>query len=210
LTIVLNYVKIDLNLRLDWYVAFGGPIMKVFLILFMATFLSSFAARAATYEWVDDKGVVNFTDNPDKIPAKYRKKVKKRPYGTYEKPTMAPSGKIQEQPQPVTGTESELGGQNRRKLFSGHDETWWRSRFAGVRNELKEIQDGLPRKKEELIALRRKMTIYKTGHDRKAYYEKLAEIEKDEARIKDLNEQLDALDGEASKVGVPFEWRQQM
>lgn len=180
--------------------------MKVFLILFIATFLFSFTARATTYEWVDDKGIVNFTDDPDKIPAKYLKKVKKLPSITIEKSTGVPSEKIQENPPSVPVAEP--AGQKKEKLISGYDETWWRSRFAGLRNELKVVQDGLPGKKEELIALRRKMTIYKAGHDRKAYYDKLAEIEKDEARIKDLNEQLNVLDAEASKAGVPFEWRQ--
>lgn len=205
MTNVLNYVKIGLHFRLDRFVAFGGPIMKVFLILFMATFLFSFTVHATTYKWVDDKGVVNFTDDPDKIPAKYLKRVKKLPSINAGGSPNVPAEKLQEKTQTAPGAEPVV--QNKEKLFGGHDETWWRSSYSGLHSELKEVQDALPGKKDELVALRRKMTIYQAGRDRKAYYDKLAEIEKDEARIKELDEQLNALDAEASKAGVPFEWR---
>ena len=94
------------------------------------------------------------------------------------------------------------------KLYGGHEQIWWRSRFSDIRNELKAVQEGLLGKKEELVGLRRQMTIYNYGRDRKAYYDKLAEIEKDETREKELNEQLNSLDLEASKAGIPAEWRQ--
>jgi hypothetical protein len=205
LTNVLNCVKIGLHFRQDRFVAFGRPIMKTFLILFIATILFSFTVYATTYKWVDDKGVVNYTDDPDKIPAKYLKRVKKLPSTNAEGSPNVPAEKVREKTQTAPGAEPVV--QNKEKLFGGHDENWWHSSFSGLHNELKEIEDALPGKKDELVALRRKMTIYQAGRDRKAYYDKLAEIEKDESRIKELNEQLNALDAEASKAGVPFEWR---
>jgi hypothetical protein len=179
--------------------------MKIFLTLFTATFLFSFTAQATTYKWVDDKGVVNFTDDPDKIPAKYLKRAKKLPSISAGESPNVPAEKVQENPRAVPSAEPVL--HNRENLFGGHDETWWRSSFSSLHNELKEVQGALSGKKDELVALRRKMTIYQAGRDRKAYYDKLADIEKDESRIKELNEQLNALDAEASKAGVPFEWR---
>ncbi len=180
--------------------------MKCVALLFMMTFIFSLTAGAAMYEWTDNKGVVNFTDNPDKIPAKYLKKVRKRPSIAADEAGSTPEGKTQEKAQPASGQAPIK--QNIEKLFGGHDQSWWRSRFSGIRNELKAVQDGLTFKKEELISLRRKMTIYNYARDRKAYYDKLAEIENDEARENELNEQLKALDIEASKAGVPSEWRQ--
>ncbi len=53
--------------------------MKSLLYSILIFFLFSIPAGAELYEWKDDNGVVNFTDNPDKIPAKYLKRVRKRP-----------------------------------------------------------------------------------------------------------------------------------
>jgi hypothetical protein len=180
--------------------------MKWVVLLFMGTFIFSLTASAAMYEWTDNKGVVNFTDNPDKIPAKYLKKVKKRSSIIVDVTGSSPVEKTQEKAPPASAQEPVT--QNIEKLYGGHDQSWWRSRFSGIRNELKAVQDGLPGKKENLIGLRRKMTIYNYAHDRKAYYDKMAEIKNDEAREKELNEQLNSLDAEASKAGVPSEWRQ--
>jgi len=174
--------------------------------LFILTFIFSLTAGAAMYEWTDNKGVVNFTDNPDKIPAKYLKKVKKRPSITGDQTGSSPAEKTQEKAPAASGQEPDT--QKIEKLYGGHEQIWWRSRFSDIRNELKAVQEGLLGKKEELVGLRRQMTIYNYGRDRKAYYDKLAEIEKDETREKELNEQLNSLDIEASKAGVPAEWRQ--
>ena len=46
--------------------------MRYVLLLLILSF--SLPASAEIYKWVDDKGVINFTDNRDAIPAKYRKK----------------------------------------------------------------------------------------------------------------------------------------
>jgi hypothetical protein len=54
--------------------------MKKRIALFMAVcFLFAGDVRADdVFKWVDDKGSVHFTDNPDKIPKKYRKKTQHR------------------------------------------------------------------------------------------------------------------------------------
>lgn len=178
--------------------------MKFFSALFVLLFLVSFSAFAEMYEWVDNKGVVNFTDNPDNIPAKYRKKVKKRPSINFEEDKAEPAGSEKTQPSPKAVS---APAKAKAKLVGGHDEEWWHSRYSSLRKEMKEINDSLPGKREELVTLRRKMTIYQGARDRKAYYDKMAEIENDESRLKELGGQLDSLDFDASKVGVPLDWR---
>jgi hypothetical protein len=178
--------------------------MKYALFLILTVFLFSINAQAALYQWKDDRGVINFTDNPDSIPAKYRKRVKKRPSINIEDAESAGQQEEGESPQvaePAPTYENQA-------LYGGHNEDWWRSRFNSQRDELKRIQDGLPAKKEELDAARRKMAIYAYPRYRKAYYDLLADIEKDNARIKELNNQLESLDNEASRAGVPMDWRQ--
>jgi hypothetical protein len=179
--------------------------MRYTPFLMMALFLFSVNVQAALYEWKDDRGVVNFTDNPANIPTKYRNRVKKRPSINVENVETSSDQGAGESSQAVEPTPSTSESQ---ASFGGHNEDWWRSRFSSIRDELKATQDGLPAKQEQLEAARRKMTIYSFPRYRKAYYDLLADIEKDNAKIKDLNSQLETLDNEASKAGVPFNWRQ--
>ncbi len=179
--------------------------MKFFTCLSMMFLLISIMAHAAMYEWKDEKGVVNFTDNPEKIPAKYKKRVKKRPsigIDSTESAT-APAPEIkQKTPDAVTTPMKE-----KELTYGGHNEEWWRSSFVRIREELKNMQDRLPEKKQDLEIARRKMTIYQYPKYRQAYYDLKSEIEKDGARIEELNNQLQTLDNDASKAAVPFDWR---
>jgi hypothetical protein len=105
-----------------------------------------------------------------------------------------------------TGSFRSGTGYSKIETLYGIEQTWWRSDFQ-ILERLKAAQEGLLLKKRTCRAARQ-MTIYNYGRDRKAYYDKLAEIENDETREKELNEQLNSLDIEASKAGVPAEWRQ--
>ncbi len=176
------------------------------LVVLVVTILWVPITYGATYRWVDEKGVVNFTDDPDKIPPRYLKKARK----ITDLPLSAPSGSSQqgrgsEPPPRVGGT----GGSSQQAppLIGGEDEQAWRARFSSLREEIKALREGLPKKEEELVQLRRKRVIYKGAQERVAYYAKKEEIEQDEARIKELEAQLAALDQEAAKAGVPLEWR---
>jgi hypothetical protein len=183
----------------------GGCAMKIFLVLLVTVFGVSISAYADTYQWVDDKGVVNFTDNPESIPKKYLKKVKVLPSVAPEQGSQAESTDEAAPPAP-SAQSTEPGLQ--KEIYGGHDESWWRSRYSGLRGEIKSLQDGLPAKREELEELRRAQTIYTFPRNREAYQNKLAEIQRDEARISDLTSQLANLDAEAAAAGIPFAWRQ--
>jgi hypothetical protein len=49
---------------------------RIAIILALLLFCAA-VSYAETYKWIDDQGVVNFTDNPRRVPSKYRAKVKK-------------------------------------------------------------------------------------------------------------------------------------
>ncbi len=172
--------------------------MKSIAFLLMAVLMISVSAHAALYEWKDDKGVINFTDNPANIPAKYLNRVKKRPSIDVK------TGETATAP-PKVPAEGARGGTG--VLYGGHDEDWWRAEFGKLRDEKKNLEDALPAKRDSLEQARRQMAIYTYPRNRQAYYDLLHEIEGDEARILDLNSQLEKLDNEASKAGVPFDWR---
>ena len=172
--------------------------MKSIQFVLIAGLLISVPALAELYEWKDDSGVINFTDNPANIPAKFLKRVRKRPSINVETvetgtaPARTPAG---------------AGPGGAGILYGGHNEDWWRSAFGALRDERKNIEDALPAKRDALEQARRTLTIYTFPRNRQTYYDQLAEVEKDEARIRELNDQLEKLDIEASKAGVPFDWR---
>jgi hypothetical protein len=177
-------------------------VMRNFLLL-LGIMVMVGAAHAATYEWVDSQGVMHFTDDSDKIPVKYRSKARQLDLtpvpGEKELPP-AP-------PQNPPAVETIPPVDKATSLYGGHNETWWLASFKARRDEIKTIQEALPDKKEKLNELRRKRMLYQKPGDRTAYYDLMAEIEKDEARINELQGQLTNLEAEAAKSGVPREWR---
>jgi len=60
----------------------------LFILVGMIT-LPLIAGGQETYQWVDEKGTVHFTDNLSQIPEKYQDQVKKKK--TPEEPAPAPS-----------------------------------------------------------------------------------------------------------------------
>ena len=177
--------------------------MKQFIRAFAIVAGFTVVASADTYRWVDDAGVIHFTDNPDRIPSRYLKRVQEIPSPTDSVPkpkAKPPAPPSQRQSQPTTDLVAPL-------LPGGLSEQVWRSRYTTIRAELKVLRDGLPEKQEALNQLRRKRFIFQRYQDRLAYNQQKDNIEHDEARIKELEGQLSALDVEASRVGVPMEWR---
>ena len=197
--------------------------MRWTIALLMVMFACTFA-QAEVYEWVDGQGVVHFTDQLDKVPARYREKVKRRESVSGEKVTVPST------PAPPPAAES-APREQKAELYGGHGKEWWHASFKALRDERKDIQDKLPEKKETLSKLHRQWVIsmgrtpkegestsdpenYVTksalstpGKHREAYFDKKAEIEKDEARLKEIEQQLASLEADADRGGVPFEWR---
>jgi Domain of unknown function (DUF4124) len=158
-------------------------------------------AHGATYEWSDSQGVVHFTDDPDRIPDKYRLKARElnvQPVTGEKESTSPPPPAAATIPAPAKAVPS----------YGGHDEEWWRSSFQALRDEIKTIQDNLPGKRDKLAVLGRKRTLYHKATDRTAFNELNAGIEKDEARITDLQKRLAELETAAATAAVPLEWRQ--
>jgi Domain of unknown function (DUF4124) len=52
--------------------------MKRAIMLSLLILCCAAVVDAATYKWIDDKGVISFSDNLEKVPTKYRHKVIKQ------------------------------------------------------------------------------------------------------------------------------------
>ena len=159
--------------------------------------------QAAYYQWVDEAGVTHFTDDPDSIPSRYQKRAKKLALPDEPAPARAAPGA--RAPAPLAAPEDAAPG---RGSFGGHQERWWRDRFAALRDEERALSAALPAKKAKLTELRRKRVIYMRAQDREAVNTLDAEISVDELRISELQSRIAELDQQAAKAGVPAEWRQ--
>jgi hypothetical protein len=158
------------------------------------------AVCAETFEWIDDQGVVHFTDDLNKIPANIRKKMQ------IKTPAAGDSGGTaveKSQPPVIAVPPPEI----KELLYGGYNEHWWRSRFTAAQGEIKKSQDLLEVKKQSLVELHRKRVIFQKPSDREAYFALDAEISGDEEKIKTLQAQFAVLQAEADTVGVPQEWR---
>ncbi|MGA7827274.1 MAG: DUF4124 domain-containing protein [Geobacteraceae bacterium] len=176
--------------------------MKLTVVFFMLFIGFSVIAHAEIYQWVDNHGVVNFTDNFDSVPKKYQNKVKivTPDENSQTAESSQPSVQVIPMVQPAEPPQEQ-------NVFGGHNESWWRSQFSTLREEIAKLQANLPAKRAEAEQLRRKLVIYTYARNRVAYQDKLAEIQRDEGRITDLTKQLSDLDTQASQAGVPFQWR---
>lgn len=180
--------------------------------------LATVDALASTYQWRDDQGVTHFTDDPDRIPARYLKRVRELDSVSAEKKP-APRATVPDVPAAVAAPAREsvasapAGGA---------------SQDVRLAVELKRLREGLEAKKKELDRLHHKWTVAKgrnpseeevgkyekkraegkaTYKDnpyvnkrplsspapaRAAYYAKLAELRKDEDRVRQLEQELRA------------------
>ena len=171
--------------------------MKLYPLVLLLLLLQFVPSRvlAAFYRWLDADGVVHFTDDPKRIPLKYRQKAKKLDLPAESAP--APT-----EPSPQASPQA-----YEPSLPGGHAEDWWRQRFATLRDEVKALQDGLVVKQEKLVELRRTRTIYQRARDREAVNRMEADISGDETRLSRLLNQMEALDREATRAAVPAQWR---
>jgi len=178
--------------------------MKIALLFLVLLQLFPSAVQAAFYQWDDAGGVTHFTDDPDKIPARYQKRAKKLDLS--EAPPAYRGAKPGAQPSPQGGAPSVI--ESAPLSYGGQSEQWWRNRFASLRGELQSLSEGLPDKQAKLSELRRKRAIYMRAQDREAVNSMQAVISADELRISELQKQIAELEGEASRSGVPTAWRQ--
>jgi len=172
------------------------------IVLILLTF--TIPAYAATiYKWVDKDGVVNFTDDYDRVPPLYRNQVKEEE----EREDVQKPGSLAPSPQ----TPSSKGEEAETDTY-GRDETWWREKVRPWKEQLKDAtekyetaQKRYTEKSDELSRRRfgsptqYKMNIIELDKTR-------VEKEKYQAQISEANEQLDKLSKEAREAKADPSW----
>jgi hypothetical protein len=165
--------------------------MKKLLVALLV--LYPLSAFAVTYEWTDEHGTVNFTEDLGKVPKKFRKRAKvlggedSTPQTTILPETSAEKPKGEE-------------GQKAKKLYGGRDEVAWRKDFISVRRELQQAE-------ADVAELRGRLNDT-SRMSRSEYLAIQNTINHNEVRVRGLQKKLDLLQDSADRAGVPAEFRQ--
>jgi len=152
------------------------------------------SALAETYEWTDERGTVNFTEDLGKVPKKYRKRVKV--LGAEESP--APKSSVAPEPEPAQPKADEA--QKGKKLYGGRDESAWRKDFLTANGELESAES-------ELSALRERLQDT-SKMSRSEYLAIQNTMKHAESRVARQQRKLDSLRENADRFGVPAGVRQ--
>jgi hypothetical protein len=103
--------------------------MRKFLIFLILLGFTVPANAAPIYKWVDEKGVVNFTDDYSNVPSSYGDRVGVRDYLTEG---VAPSYTSEVPPRKKIEAETDI---------YGRDEIWWREKVHFWGKKLREAAD---------------------------------------------------------------------
>jgi len=178
---------------------------KILILMILLIFaVPIHAVHAATiYKWVDKDGVVNFTDDLEKVPSSYQDRVEVETRKDVKEEVTPPA------PQAVTrGNEQE----EIKKDIVGRDEAWWRDKVRPWKEKLKEatekyesVEKKYTEKSDELSRRRSgsptqyKMNIIELDKIRE-------EKEKYQAQMAEANEMLEKLKKEAEETKADPAW----
>jgi hypothetical protein len=160
---------------------------------------------AAIYQWTTPDGVIGLTDDPGRIPDKYRATAK-----PYEPPDTAPLS-IQpavevNQPQPSPPTPADVETEPTMTVDqNGHDRAWWQARvqeLKGQRADLVDQQEQTEKKVNEIQYFGRQ-----TAGERQEQFQLNQQIDDLKKQIKAIDQQLTSgLADEARRAGAPQGW----
>jgi len=169
--------------------------MKPILLLMVLLLVISNTAYGQLYEWIDDSGSVNFTDDPDKIPAKYRNRVKPREDAVKESPDARGTVREKAAAQPEVTPAGP-------KLYDGRGLSWWQTSYAERVKQVEALKGELStRKEEQMIARRKKVTLSRMT-DRKLLAQKTEEVAAKEAQMKNAEKDLAEFRSYAERSGL--------
>jgi DNA repair exonuclease SbcCD ATPase subunit len=171
---------------------------KIPILLILLIFVSS-AYADTFYKWVDEQGVVNFTDDYNKVPLTFHNRVEKE--------------FLQEEGTPIIsqGIISKIKEQIRTDIY-GRDETWWKEKVRLWRERLKEATENYDKVYSEFMGQAERLVQVKFGS--KTQYQMVSyvlsgltqQLEEYRAQITKAEEMLDELSKEAEEAKANPEW----
>jgi len=176
-----------------------SAVVAVIMVLFAVP------AVAVTYQWEDNQGTMNFTEDPGSIPKQYRKKAKV--LGGEEE--VAPAENSDESAETPAAAEAGEKGKvaekpsgekdDDKKAYGGKSSDSWRKDFAEIGWKIKSEE-------EQLSQLQERMKDT-SKMSRSEYLSIQFSIKNTENRLQGLREKRESLASEADRAGVPDELR---
>ena len=177
--------------------------MKKYLYLFVILMTFSSPAFGATvYKWLDQRGIVNFTDDLNKVPSAYRSRVETE----VAEETVIPTPSAI--PQAIALQKNE---QVRTDIY-GRDETWWKDKVRPWREALKEAEANLEKVNQKFIEEAAALSQVRYGSRTQVKFRILQldrtndERMKYEEKISEANQMLTKLGKEAEESKANMDW----
>jgi hypothetical protein len=178
------------------------------------------AVAAGIYQWTDADGAIHFTDDPGKIPAKFRDTAQQlRPPDEPSEPTSRPSADIEREspgpeserepapapkPEPTAEEEPVSAAPSEALDARGRNEEWWRQRVKEWRDKKADAEERLADAQERLGQER---FLNATTGNMQRIQDISAEVEMYESQIREADNMLtDVLPDEARRAQAPPGW----
>jgi hypothetical protein len=171
------------------------------IVVFLALLsLPALVTGDEVYRWVDEGGILHFTDDPAAVPEDYRVKAESR-----EMPGRQPGRSLEE----VTNEENE--GILIEDDLKEKDEAWWRSRAEKWREKLQTSYDDYERARLRYNTVATEFNASNDPDKRKELKAELDEMQAEMERFRDDIEKgrrmtEEVLPSQAEKAGKPPEW----
>ena len=174
--------------------------LVIFLILLVFIWPAHGFAFTA-YKWMDEKGVVNFSDDLGRVPSQYRDRVKE------EVVDDKANREVNSPPQPMLTKE-----EGRTTDIYGLSEGYWKERVRPWKDQLKEATENYERAYKKFMESAEALSQRRYGSRTQI---KMNVIELDrlnmermefEAQIKEAREKLEKISNEAKESGADPEW----
>ena len=174
--------------------------MKKILILMILLIFAVPIHAATIYKWVDKDGVVNFTDDLEKVPPSYRERVEVET----RKDVPEESAPLSTEAIAPSGKQDEMITDN-----YGRGEAWWRDKVRPWKEKLKEATENLEKAQKKFAEKTEEMG--RKGLVSRARYQEEAnkyseEKKKYEAQMAEANEMLEKLKKEAEETKADPAW----
>jgi hypothetical protein len=190
--------RLTFSPHLGWLIIIVVAVPALFLFL-----LSPSVHGVTFYKWVDKDGVVNFTDDPGKVPPEYRDQVEKE----VKEDTASPKSPT---PVPPPSQSSEEVRGSRKDIY-GLGETWWREKARPWNEQLKDATLNLETVNNKIVE--KSETISRKYWSPTQYKMNMVELEKlkeerskYQAQVDEANEMLRKLAKEAEDVKADPQW----
>lgn len=168
--------------------------------------LATSVALADIYYWTDEDGVLNVTDDPDKVPFERRDSMKVLETTPYKVKPATPADRVDRTTAPDRERPGVKPGKAREEeLFGDHPVQWWDRRFTTLSERIGETQSMIDRKKEYV-------SVFERGRGLGQIYEQTeidtynrfkSELDEDQSSLDELERQIEDLRREATYHGVP-------